>query len=563
MKRPRWDLRLMLGGGVFCLFACGENPEMKPENGALIDRAGFPWETYQAEDMRIEAEVRGPSRVPGTPEAEAVGRRMVRLERTGDYVEFSSRKPANTILLRHSIPDAGDGGGRRGTVSLYVNGAFRQKVHLDSRLAWVYGDFPGSNDPSQGKARHVFTEDHAMVAPIAAGDSVRLQKDADDTLPWIHLDLVELERAPPPLPRPENSLSILDFGATSGDDSNDADALIRCMEAALKSGQTVWIPPGTFRLDAARLPAYGVRLQGAGIWHSRLTGSTTMFDGTGEAVHVADLAIFGEVDRRVDHLQTNAFNGNLGDGSVFERIWIEHMKCGFWTTFGTRNMILRDSRIRNLKADGLNFCDGTVGSVVERCHFRNTGDDALATWSARDGAGKPCRGNRFTRNWIQQPWMANGIAIYGGADHVVSGNLIEETVISGAGILVSSGFNAYPFEGTIRVENNRIVGAGGDCYIGEQVGGLWFHAKDEDVAAQIEVRNLEIIDSHDSAISIHGPREFESIRLENITIAGAAKAALEAMPGARATVHVREMEFSGVPEGKAIHHEGSAVNVVE
>jgi hypothetical protein len=390
-KRAAW------AAGLVFLAACGGSEKVAPTPKPVRKLASnFPWLTLQAEACRTNGRMQGPSRQPGTPEVEAVGRRTVRLEKVGDYLEFDSPASANTVLLRYSIPDGPQGGGMEGRIGLHVNGEFRQAIELSSRFSWVYGDFPGSNNPSEGNPRHVFDESHAIVAPIRPGDVVRLEKGAEAGVPWIEVDLIELEEISPPLTRPDNSLSILEFGATPDDETNDAAALVACMEAARQSGKSVWIPQGTFRLDGPRLPAAGVRLRGAGMWYSRLTGTTTMFDGTGEAIHVSDLAIFGEVDRRVDHLQTNAFNGNLGDGSVFERIWIEHMKCGFWTTYGTKRMVLRDSRVRNLKADGLNFCDGTVESVVERCHFRNTGDDALATWSARDGAGKPCRGNRFS-----------------------------------------------------------------------------------------------------------------------------------------------------------------------
>jgi hypothetical protein len=525
--------------------------------------ANFRWVTYEAEACQTNGTICGPSRTYMTPEAEASGRSFVQLEEEGAYLEFTSREAANTVLLRHCIPDAPEGGGIEATLSLYVNGEFRQKIVLSSRFSWVYGDFPWSNDPKEKKAHRFFDENHAMVEDIGAGDVVRLQKDSDDRAAWYRVDLVELEQAPPPLPRPEGSLSILDFGALPDDEQNDADALMRCMEAAKKSGQTVWIPAGTFVLDGPRLKAWGVRIQGAGMWYTRLTGSTTMFDGTGERIHVSDLAIFGGVDERVDHLQTNAFVGNLGEGSIFERLWIEHLKCGFWTTFGTSKMIVRDSRIRNLMADGLNYCDGTTDSVVERCHLRNTGDDALATWSTtNEGAAKePCRRNRFIGNRIQQPWLANGIAVYGGADHVVADNEIRETVFSGAGILISSGFEAFPFEGTIRVENNRIVGTGGDCYIGEPVGGLWLYGKDADIQADIVIRNLTIKDSRESGITIHGPKKFESIDMETVHIDGTGKAGLESKQGARANIRIRGLEISGAPAGDVVHHRNSAVAI--
>lgn len=79
-------------------------------------------------------------------------------------------------------------------------------------------------------------------------------------------------------------------------------------------------------------------------------------------------------------------------------------------------------------------------------------------------------------NRIEFPWLANGIGIYGGRDHSATGNTVTGTVLSGGGILISSGHGALPFGGTIRATDNTFVATGGDCYIGEPVGVLWLHA---------------------------------------------------------------------------------------
>jgi hypothetical protein len=71
-----------------------------------------------------------------------------------------------------------------------------------------------------------------------------------------------------------------------------------------------------------------VRVQGAGMGYSKFTGKSAMFQGTGNPVTVSDLAIFGEIDRRVDDSPDNAFDGNFGIGSAFTRLWIEHPAAG-------------------------------------------------------------------------------------------------------------------------------------------------------------------------------------------------------------------------------------------
>lgn len=109
-----------------------------------------------------------------------------------------------------------------------------------------------------------------------------------------------------------------------------------------------------------------------------------------------------------------------------------HTKVGFWVSGGA-GLVISGSRFRNLYADGINFCNGTSYSVVENSHFRNTGDDAMASWSHK-GSGVNT-GNVFRFNTVQVPWRANCIAIYGGKDHKIENNLCFD-VVTYPGILI-------------------------------------------------------------------------------------------------------------------------------
>ncbi len=498
--------------------------------------ATVPWTRYEAERARSNVQATEPSRAYLTPESEAAGRRLVRLEKAGDYLEFDATHRAEGLVLRYSLPDSEDGQGINATLSLYLNGQFVRKLSLTSRYAWSYGDFPWSNQPAAGRGHHFFDECQAVLPAVAPGDVIRLQVDADDTAGYYLIDFVELEPVPAPLPQPTNSLSIVEFGATPDDEGDDAAAFERCLNAAKDQGKIAWIPAGTFILNGSFKGLGGVEVRGAGMWHARLTGSAPMFYGYGERFAISDLAIFGQVAHRNDMSPDNAFNGNLGDGSTITRVWIEHMKCGIWSNHGTKNLRVSGCRIRNTMADGVNLCDGTTDSVVEQSHLRNTGDDALATWSpSGDWSSKQiCERNRFLFNTIENPWHANGLGVYGGRDHEVRGNLVVDTVQSGGGLLISSGHGAIPLAGTILVENNRFIRSGGDCYVDGKNGGLWIHAHDSDIEAKIVVRQLEILDSAHAGITLHGPRSVRDLTFENVLIQGPNERGLHIMPGAAA-----------------------------
>lgn len=525
---------------LLCLLAGCAVPSHSRYDAPTSPGASRAWVAYEAEDARTNAAVHGPGRKPLSPEAEASGRRYVRLAARGDYVEVTARKSANFIVVRACIPDSPSGGGKKNSLSLYLNGNYTGTLSLDSRFAWIYGDFPWSNDPSKGRPHRFFDESHATLPQINAGDVIRLQYDERDGAGDVLLDFIELEQTPPPLDRPLGSLCLTDFGAVTDDGRDDAEALRRGLSAARTAGKTLWIPRGVFQLEGPRIPAGGVRLQGAGLWHTTLSGPAAKFEGTGERLEVSDLAIFGDVAHRDDQSPDNAFNGNFGFDSVFRNLWIEHVKCGFWTTQGTTEMRVEGCRIRNTMADGLNFCDGTSRSVVEQCHLRNTGDDALATWSPTGdwSSKKPCEGNQFSHNTVETPWLANGIALYGGTDHKIAGNLIVGTVQSGGGILVSSGFEAVPFAGIVRITNNVIRDAGGECYIGETVGGLWIYAKDSDITTPVVISKLWIEGGIGAGLTLHGPKKIQQLELNDVSVRGAGGSGIEIKAKARGAAHL-------------------------
>lgn len=502
--------------------------------------ATVPWTRYEAEEARSNVQGAEASRAYLTPASEAAGRRFIRLEKTGDHVEFTVTRPANGLVLRYSIPDNADGTGVEATLGLLINGEVQPRLNLTSRFAWSYGDFPWTNNPAAGRGHHYFDELHVLIPAVQAGDTIRLIRDEQDVAPYYDLDFIELEPVAKPLPRPPNSVSIEDFGGNGAAGGDQAEAYLRMIEAARNQNKVAWIPAGTYALGGSFKAMGGVEIQGAGMWHTRLTGSGAMFYGTGERFAVRDLAVLGDVTTRNDMSPDNFLNGNLGVSSVVERVWIEHMKCGIWSNHGTKHLRVSGCRIRNTMADGVNLCDGTTDSVVEQSHLRNNGDDALATWSpSGDWSSKQlCERNRFLFNTIENPWHANGLGIYGGRDHEVRGNRVVDTVQSGGGLLISSGHGAIPLAGTILVENNCFIRTGGDCYIDGKNGGLWIHAHESDIEAVLVIRKLSILDSAHAGITLHGPRALRNATFEDILLRGPNERGIHLLPSA-GEVHIK------------------------
>jgi hypothetical protein len=159
--------------------------------------ASVPWLTYEATDMATTGTKLGPGYAPFTVEAESSERQCVQLSATGQYAEFKARNSANSIVVRYSIPDSSDGVGIDSTVSLYKNGVFVQKLAVTSKYSWLYGAYPFSNDPSQGFPRNFYNEVRLLGITIHPNDTIRIEKDADDTAAYYIINLVDSEKVAP------------------------------------------------------------------------------------------------------------------------------------------------------------------------------------------------------------------------------------------------------------------------------------------------------------------------------------------------------------------------------
>lgn len=482
------------------------------ERGALV-----PWIEYEAEDGVTNGEILGSDRTFGTIAAESSGRRSVQLNKTGDYVQFTSSQQANSIVVRYVIPDAPEGGGIDATISLYVNGVFRQKLDLTSKYAWSYGGEQLTVEvPAAKGEHHFFDEARALVDDIPAGATVRLQKDQDDTAEYYVIDLIDIEAVEAPKAQPADFYSITkDCGAVPDDGKDDGSAIEKCLSMAEEEGKGVWIPEGTFESTTRPFYLQDVTIQGAGMWYSVIHGFYARFECTGDNCRYSDFAILGETTFRDDESPENGFNGGAGRGSSLENIWVEHTKVGYWVGPGTTDgLIIRNSRFRNLFADGVNFSSGASHSVIENSHFRNTGDDALASWSVAT-AEQVNTNNVFRFNTVQLPWRANCFAIYGGKDNSIEDNLCYD-VVTYPGILIAQDFASYPFAGTTTVQRNSLIRAGGRSF-NQDHGALKIKAL-QGAIEQIVVKDMLIESPTFSGIELEGSYPIASAIFENIQI---------------------------------------------
>jgi hypothetical protein len=425
--------------------------------------------------------------------SEASDRAYVSLPANGSYVEWTVAQTVQGVNLRFTLPDSPTGTGQSGTLGLYVNDIKVKTIQLSSYWAYQYFVQPGPGvqpNPRQTPNARTFMrfdEVHFRLAdPIPGGSTIRITKDHGDALAY-GVDFLELEPVPDPLAPPLNVLSVTDYGAVPNDDVDDHAAIDACIKAAAAQGKNVFIPTGQFHLSKVlELQASGIKIQGAGIWYTELyfysdapISGGIMADASN--VEISHLSLNTANNDRLKYTtgdnfepkdmykKYKGFMGTYGQNSKIHDVWVEHFECGFWIgdynppLTLTQGLVIARARIRNNYADGVNFCRGTSGSVVEMSSIRNGGDDGLASFPEANDGLPVGRNNVFRYNTIENNWRAGGVALFGGTGHEVHHNVIRDGV-GGSGIRLNTEFwDGHPFEPngeTIKIYQNTIIACG-------------------------------------------------------------------------------------------------------
>ena len=506
--------------------------------------ATLPYVEVQAENSATNGSIIGPSYTQGQLADEAVFRKAVTLQGSGKYVTFTTPIATNSIDFRYSIPDTSDGSTYTAPLSLYVNGAKQTDFTLTNEYSWQYGSYPFTNSPGSNP-HHFFDETHRLFGQTyPAGTTFSLQVDSEDTAGSYTIDFADFENVGAALSQPSGSVSVTSEGADPSG-SADSTAAFNAAITAAGSGGTVWIPPGTYDVPG-HIKVNNVTIDGAGMWYSTVTGAAPGFYGLGEPdscgvggdkgsssnVHLANFAIFGQVNSRVDCDQDNGIGGALNNSSA-TGIWIEHEKVGAWMDGPMTGLTFSGMRIRDTFADGINFHGGVTGSTVTNSDIRNTGDDGIATWA--DSSLGADASDTISDNTVELQMLANGIAIYGGHDNTVTGNLVQDTGITqGGGIQVGQRFTSTPV-GTTTISNNTMIRDGSlDPNWQFGVGALWFDGSQGAISGPINVSNALIEQSPYEAIQwVEGT--ISGVNLNGVTISGAGTFALQEQTGGAAT----------------------------
>jgi hypothetical protein len=491
--------------------------------------ATLPYVQVQAESATTNGTIIGPSAAYNTLAAEASYRKAVTLS-AGQYVEFTAPVATNSIVFRYSIPDSGGGSVYTTPINFSINGTASTAFTLTNAYSWFYGSYPFTNQPGSNP-HHFYDEAHRLLpSSYAAGTKFRLTATSSTTI-----DFADFETVAGALSQPSGSVSVTSRGADATGAADSTAAFNSAIQAA-GAGGTVWIPAGTYKIPG-HIAVNNVTIKGAGMWYSTVVGAAPGFYGNdapnpSTGVHLADFAIFGDVQERNDSAQVNGVGGAMSNSTV-DRLWIEHMKVGAWMDGPFDNLVFAGMRIRNVTADGVNFHKGVTNSKVTNSDLRNTGDDGLATWSESVADAN----NSFDHNTVQYPILANGIAIYGGHDNFVTDNrVIDSGLTQGGGIHVAQRFASTTL-GRTDVLRNTIIRSGSlDPNWQFGVGALWFDARDGAMSGLTNVDNILIQQSPFEAIQFVSGSQITNVKINNATIQNTGSYVVQEQVGGSATI---------------------------
>ncbi|MFC3932626.1 right-handed parallel beta-helix repeat-containing protein [Streptococcus dentapri] len=477
--------------------------------------ADLPYTTYEAETAAVAngAVIQHSLDIESTA-IEASNQKYVELPEQGSSVSFKVKNPANAINVRYTIPD-----GESGQLDVQVNGNSIAKLDLSSKSAWQYLDGDVANDsPSpNSRVRFRFDETHTLLNSIQlqSGDTITLIKNNADKVVY-GIDFIELEQVGNPIAESTNAINITSKGAVANDNIDDSQALIDAINEANATGKNVYIPEGRFNLDRKiGVDASNIKISGAGMWYTHLhftsdqrAGGGFEFNHNDNNIEFSDLFMDSNLTSRYhEDAQYKAIAGSLGSNSSIHDIWEQHFEVGMWigdydqtgNLKYTDGLVIKNARIRNNLADGVNFAQGTKNSTVINSSVRGNGDDGLATWSSISYGTQPTatENNKFLNNTIELGWRAAGVGIFGGKGHEVANNLIKDN-FAGAGVRVSTVFAGHNYDNNdtgITIHDNYLLRSGtqSDLY-NKQRGAIDFETNYGDIK-NVSVSDNKILNS--------------------------------------------------------------------
>lgn len=272
----------------------------------------------------------------------------------------------------------------------------------------------------------------------------------DDVAP-----LAPLERG---ASRPPNSIDVRELGAKGDGVTDDQAALQSAFNQAKASGQTVWMPPGTYNHSGV-LTADGIHVAGAGEQSVlratnadqsalRLTGSNGSLSNLTTEVSASQRSSMPDAAGiLVQNASNAAVTGCATRGAASNGIRLDN----------SSHCSIKDNTVMGSNADGIALMNGSCFNLVEGNVVHQAGDDAYSDDSYL-GDARQDEGNVFRNDLAYGNHYGRGFALMGSRNATIENCVSFDT--PGHGIAAGTDANSGTMTGSGHViRNNLVLGA--------------------------------------------------------------------------------------------------------
>ncbi len=214
---------------------------------------------------------------------------------------------------------------------------------------------------------------------------------------------------------PANALNVRHFGAR-GDGRTDDTSAISAALAALRSGQILVFPAGTYRHSAVlSVATEGVTLEGPGrLYATAEQTSALRIDAPGVTVRRMVVAMGSTTRRWSDEDQHKIFVAPHEGISVSD-VRIEGSAAAGLFCYGARDFRFTRVSVSDTRADGIHMTNGSQRGTVESPHISRSGDDGVAVVSYATDP-RPCRHIDVFSPQVRTTTGGRGVSVVGGED---------------------------------------------------------------------------------------------------------------------------------------------------
>lgn len=260
--------------------------------------------------------------------------------------------------------------------------------------------------------------------------------------------------------QPPNSINVRDYGAKGDGSSDDQAAIQSAIDAAQKSGQTVWFPPGTYNHSNV-LNASGVNIQGSGsgtVLHATNPDEEAIKLGSNSSISNLTTSVSaGSRDSQPDQAAIDV----TGSGVSVSNVTTLGAESNGIRLDGASGAKISNNLVEGSNADGIALMNGSTNNMISGNEVYQAGDDSFSDDSYTFD-GKQDSGNVFSHDLSLDNSYGRSFALMG-----ATGDTIEDSVSDGSkwmGIVAGTDSNSRTLAGSNdTIRNNLVLNSNGDA----------------------------------------------------------------------------------------------------